>query len=66
MTQISLFMKQRQNHRHRGQTAKGEGVGGGMEWEVGICRYIIIHRIENQQDSTMEHKELCIIPYDKP
>ena len=40
MTQTNLSMKQ--NHGHREQTggwvAKGEGVGGGMEWEAGVSR----------------------------
>ena len=34
--------------------AKGEGVGGGMEWEV------------KQQGPTVQHRELYSISYDKP
>ena len=32
-------------------TTKGEGVGGGMEWEFGIsrCKHIYIYRIDKQQ-----------------
>ena len=66
MTQISLFMKQ--NHRHREQTGACQG---GRRWGKGgvgswHCRYVIIYRIENQQGSTIEHRELCTISYDKP
>ena len=30
--------------------AKGEGVGGGMEWEVGVsrCKLLYIKRIKNK------------------
>ena len=41
MTQMNLPMKQKQNNRL--VVAKGEGVGGGMEWEVGVSRCQLLH-----------------------
>ena len=37
---MNLSTKQKQNHGHRADLwlSKGEGVGGGMEWEAGISR----------------------------
>ena len=45
MTQMNLSMKQKQNHRHRNRlvVAKGEGVGGWMEWEVGVSRCKLLY-----------------------
>ena len=46
MTQMSLSVKQKQTHRHRGQTrvAKVEGVGqGGMKWEFGTRRGKLVY-----------------------
>ena len=45
MTQMNLSMKQKQNHGHREQTGDCpvEGVGGEMEWEVGISRCELLY-----------------------
>ena len=46
MTQMNLSMKQKQDHGHReqiGGVAKGEGLGRGMEWEVGVSRYKLLY-----------------------
>ena len=42
---MSLFMKQKQTHRHREQTCSWQGGGGkgGMEWQFGISRCKLIH-----------------------
>ena len=42
MTQMNLSMKQKERteDRHRGQE---EGVGEGMEWEVGVCRCKLLY-----------------------
>ena len=51
MTQMNLSTKQKENHGHREKTGgcRGGGVGGGMEWEVGVstCKllYILIEWI---------------------
>ena len=39
MTQMNLSMVQKQTHRHRKQTygCQGEGVGGGLDWELGLA-----------------------------
>ena len=41
-------MKQKQTHGHsienRLGVAKREGVGGGMEWEVGVSRCKLLYR----------------------
>ena len=44
-TQVNLPMKQKQNHGHREQllVAKGSGVGGGMECEVGASRCKVLY-----------------------
>ena len=40
MTQMNLFMKQKQNRGHREQTggSQREVVGRGTEWEVGVSK----------------------------
>ena len=40
MAQTNLSTKQKQTYGHREQTCgcQGEGVGAGMEWEVGVSR----------------------------
>ena len=42
---MNLSTKRKENHRHREQTvvAKGEGVGGGMDWEFGISRGQLVY-----------------------
>lgn len=37
---MNLSMKQEQNHGHREQ---GEGLGGGMEWKVGVSQSKLLH-----------------------
>ena len=49
---MNFSMKQKQNHSHRKQTgvAKGEGVGGGVDWEFEIsrCKLVYIEWINNK------------------
>ena len=48
---MNLSAKQKWTHEHREQivVAKGEGVGEGMEWEVGVskCKLLYIEWINN-------------------
>ena len=54
MIQMNLSTKQKQIHRHREQNrfvvAKGEGGGGGKDWEFGIsrCKQLYIGWINNK------------------
>ena len=43
-----LIYKQKQTHRL--VVAKGEGVGGGLEWEAGVrgCRLLYVEWIHNR------------------
>ena len=43
---MNLSMKQKQNHGHREQAGgcQGEGVEGGMEWEVKVSRCKLLYR----------------------
>ena len=46
MTQMNLCMKQKQTHIGGEQTcgfSKGEGDGGGVEWEVGVSRCELLY-----------------------
>ena len=44
MTQLNLSMKHKQTHReNRLVAAKGEGCGGGMNWEFGVSRCKLLH-----------------------
>ena len=44
MTQINPSMKQKQTHiDNRLVFTKGEGVGEGMKWEVGVSRYNLLY-----------------------
>ena len=46
MTHMNLSMKQKQKHGHREQTGgcRGGGVGGGVDWEVGVSRCELLYR----------------------
>ena len=51
MTQMNLFVKQKQNYRHKEQTggsvvggSKREEFGGGMECKVGVSRCKLLYR----------------------
>ena len=46
MTQMNLPTKEKQTHRHRENrlvVAKGEGAGGGLDWEFGTSRWKLIY-----------------------
>ena len=45
--------------------AKRKGVAGGIEWEVGVSRYKLFHRVD-KQGPTVQHRELYSISNDKP
>ena len=57
MTQVNLFMKQKQTCRRKEQPCGcqgGGGVWGGMEWEFGIIRCkMIACRMRKQRGSTI-------------
>ena len=40
MTQMNLYMRQKQTPRHTEQTygCQGGGAGGGVEWEFGVSK----------------------------
>ena len=43
---MNLFTKQKQTHRLRKQTfgyQRGEGKGGGIDWEIGIDIYTLLN-----------------------
>ena len=40
---MNLSMKQNRDIENRLVVAKGEGVGGGMEWEVGVSRCNLLY-----------------------
>ena len=46
MTQMNLYMNQKQNHGHGELTGgcRGGGVQGGIQWEVGVskCKLLCI------------------------
>ena len=42
MTQVNLSMKQK-HRQNRLVAAKGDGVGGGIEWEFGISRCKLLY-----------------------
>ena len=48
---MNISMKQKQIHRYREPVvAKGEGIGGGNDWEFGIsrCKLLYIGRINDK------------------
>ena len=61
-------MKQKQNQGHREQIGgcQGGGVGGGMEWELGVSNVRFIQRMDKQQGLTVKHKELYSVSQEKP
>ena len=68
MTQMNLFTKQKQTHRHREQTCGCQGGkegAGGMDWELGIsrCKLVYIEWINNE---ILLYRELCSISWDEP
>ena len=53
---MNLYTKQKQTHRHRGQTsaAKRELQWWGVEWEFGVSRCKLLHRKQ------ISNKVLCV------
>lgn len=58
--QMNFYAKQKQPHRHGKQTYSHQrGKGAGINSEVGINIYmLLIHKIDNPQGPTVEHREL--------
>jgi len=47
--------------------AKGGAEGqGGIEWQFGVSRCKLLHRMNKQQSSTVQQRELYSISYNKP
>ena len=65
MTQVNLSMNQKQTSQTQRTDliAKREGVGGGMNWEVGVSRYKLLYMNKQQGPRLSTEK---YIPYDKP
>ena len=66
---MSLSMKQKQNYGRRKQTGGCQGGQGQGRDEVGgqsQQMYTFIRRMDKQQGSAAQHRELYSIPYDKP
>ena len=56
MAQMSLSMKQNRliNTQNTSAVAEGLwGIGGEMDWELGISRYKLIYRMDKQQAPTV-------------
>ena len=64
ITQMSLFMKQKQTHRHREQNCgcKGGRSGGWMDWEFGVSRCKLIHT-EWRKNKVLLYSSGNHIPY---
>ena len=45
--------------------ANGEGIEGGMEWEVGVSRCKLLYRMDKKQGPTIYHREPYSVSYDK-
>ena len=65
---MNLFTKQKQTLRHRKQTYSYQGGKWGKDklgvWDQQI--YITIYKLHKQQGPTAQHRELCLISYNKP
>ena len=49
MTHMNLPMKQNQKHREQISAGQGEGVGGGMDWEIRVrCKFLCLEWINNK------------------
>ena len=63
MTQMNLFRKQKQTHRHREQTCGWQGGVGGreMDWELGVnrCKLLCMKWMGNK---VLLYSTLYIIP----
>ena len=68
MTQIKLFTKQKQTHRHRKDKnlslPKGKRRGGGIKQDQQI--QTTIYKMDKQQGPTVQHRELYSVSYNKP
>ena len=59
---MNLFIKQKQTHRHRKQTAgyqRGRGAANSGVWASQI--HSTIYKTEKQQGPAVQHRELCSI-----
>ena len=70
MTQLNLSVKQKQIQEPRERTCDCQGGGGLRELWIGSLgsaeANYIIHRVEKQQVSAVEHRDLYSVSYDKP
>ena len=68
MTQIKLFIKQKQSHRYRKRKnlslPKGKRRGGGINQDQQI--QTTIYKMDKQQGPTVQHRELYSVSYNKP
>lgn len=45
--------------------AKGGGEVEGMDWNFGVSRCKLLHRMDGQQGPTVQHRELYLMSWDK-
>ena len=68
MTQIKLFIKQKQTQRHRKHKnlslPKRKRRGGGIHQDQQI--QTTIYKMDKQQGPTVQHRELYSVSYNKP
>ena len=69
MTQMNLFMKQKQSQEQREQIwwlPRTGGGGRGEEWELGIsrCKLVYIEWINSKGTIYSKHRELYSLSYD--
>ena len=63
---MSLPVKQKENHRHRGPTGGCQGRGRERLGGWGQEMQAILYRVNTQQGPTVQHGELCLVSCDKP
>ena len=62
---MNLFPNTKKTHRHRKQTQdyqRGEEVGRERNYEFGISIHTAIYQLDNQEGSTVQHRELYTVP----
>ena len=62
MTQVNVSMNQKQTSQTQRTDliAKREGVGGGMNWEVGVSRGKLLHTDKHQSTTVCIHTHICV------
>ena len=58
------YITRQKQTQNRLVVAKGDGGGGGMDWEFGVHRCKLIYRMDKQQGPIVQHRAIFNVPWE--